>query len=189
MRRLPKKLREEARQLFLTGEMTGIAEIGRHLKLRPNTVSEWRKEENWDALRIRIERRAAEELVEKLANERVNLNVQHFKMWSAVLNKAIGCLSRDAVHASEIRDLDRAAAIIEKAQRGQRLARGLTADGETEEQIRAQAAAEIRGLIDRFIDAVKTEVADEGVRSRIAQAILARSPSTAEDGHGAPVRV
>ena len=66
---------------------------------------------------------------------------------------------------------------MEKAQRGQRLARGLSLDGQTEEQIRAEAAAESRHLIDLFIDVVKAEVEDEAVRDRIARALLERLPS------------
>ena len=56
----------------------------------------------------------------------------------------------------------------------------------TEEQIRAEAAAESRALVDLFIDIVKKEIADEDLRDRIARAILERLPTEmtedAEDG-------
>ena len=55
---------------------------------------------------------------------------------------------------------------------GQRLARGLSLDGQTEEQIRAQAEADGRGLIDLFIDIVREEVPDEEARDRIARALM-----------------
>ena len=58
--------------------------------------------------------------------------------------------------------------------------------GETEEAIRAQAEAEMRSLIDGFIDAVKENVEDEEARERIRQAILGQLPQEADDGAGEP---
>jgi hypothetical protein len=94
------------------------------------------------------------------------------------------------VHASEvmkgggtldIRDLERLAAIVERAQKGQRLARGLSLSGENEEQIRAAAQAEGRALVDVFIDAIKANVPDEVARERIRQAVLACLPADGAD--------
>ena len=76
-----------------------------------------------------------------------------------------------------IRDLERIASILDRAQKGQRLARGLSLDGQTEEQIRAEAEATSRALVDSFIDVVKGEVSDEATRDRIAQALLERCPT------------
>ena len=77
----------------------------------------------------------------------------------------------------QIRNLERVAAILDRAQKGQRLARGLSLDGQTEEQIRAEAEATSRALVDSFIDIVKSEVPDEAARDRIAQALLERCPT------------
>src|SRR5262249_32311596 len=151
---------------------TSIAEIARRLRVKPHTVGTWRKEEDWDALRIRIEKRAAEQMVEKLATERVTLNSQHFKLWNAIVARIYTSIGKDKLGTNEIRDLERVAGVLEKAQKGQRLARGLSLDGQTEEQIRAEAAAESRTLVDLFIDVVKSEVDDEDVRDRIARVIL-----------------
>jgi hypothetical protein len=170
------RLREEARQLYLTGEILSIAEIARRLKVKAHTVGQWRKEEEWDALRVRIERHAAEQLVEKLASERVTLNTQHFKLWNTIVSQLFGLLSQPSLSRDDIRQLDRAAAILDKAQKGQRLARGLSLDGQTEEQIRAEAAAETRHLIDTFIAVVKNEVPEEPVRDRIARRLLESLP-------------
>ena len=170
------KLREEARQLYLTAEVTSIAEIARRLGVKPHTVGRWKKDENWDALRLKIDKRAAEQLVERLATERVNLNAQHFKLWNAVVSRLFGTLTKDGLKGDDVRNLEKAAAILERAQKGQRLARGLSLDGQTEEQIRAETEAEIRALIDMFIDVVKSEVADEDLRDRISRALMARVP-------------
>ena len=54
------KSREEARRLYLTGEISTNAEIAARLKVKPHTVGTWRRQEDWDGLRLKIDRRAAE---------------------------------------------------------------------------------------------------------------------------------
>ena len=172
-----KSKREEARRLFLTAEATTVAEIARRLKCKPHTVAQWRREEDWDALRLKIDRQAAEKLVEQLASERVTLNAQHFRFWGVVVGRLFESIQKQGLNLDEIRSLERVSAILEKAQRGQRLARGLSLDGRTEEQLLAQAEADGRALIDTFIEAVKQEIPDEQARDRIARALLDRCPS------------
>ena len=82
--------------------------------------------------------------------------------------------------SDEIRNLDRVASILDRAQKGQRLARGLSLDGATEEQIRAESEAGLRSLIDLFMETVKNEIHDEPTRDRIARAILEAVPATEE---------
>jgi hypothetical protein len=179
------KTREKAREIFLTGEITSIAEIARRLRVKPHTVATWRKEEGWDALKLRIDKRAAEELVERLATERVNLNAAHYKMWQAIIGRMFASIQKEGRVGDEAKDLDRVSAILERAQRGQRLARGLTTDGQSEEQIRAEAAADTRRVVDTFLNAIKKEVQDPELRDRIARAILELVPLGTEDDEGA----
>ena len=181
MTRCSKTKREEARRLYLTGEVTSVAAIARRLKTKPHTIGVWRKEEGWDDLRLKIDRQAAEKLVEQLATERVTLNAQHFRFWGIVVGQLFESVQKKGLNLEEVRTLERMAAILEKAQRGQRLARGLSLDGQTEEQIRAQAEADGRALIDVFIAAVKEEVPDEQTRDRIARALLEHCPTEADD--------
>jgi hypothetical protein len=141
----------------------------------------WKREENWDGLRIKIDKRAAEQLVERLATEKTNLNATHYKLWQGVVARVYGSLGKNRLGANEVRDLERVAAILEKAQKGQRLARGLSLDGETEETIRAQAAAETRHVVDTFLQVVKKEVVDEVARDRIARAVLELVPAATDD--------
>ncbi len=185
MARVPSKTREEARRLYLTGEMSSNAEIAARLRLKPHTVGLWRKQEDWDGLRLKIDRRAAEMFVEKLATDRVNLNTSHFKLWSVVVSQLLEALKNPG-DEEKVKSLEKVSAIIDRAQKGQRLARGLALDGQTEEQIRAEAAADTRRLVDLFIDVVKAEVRDVAVRDRIARAILERLPQDpVEAGDGA----
>jgi hypothetical protein len=86
--------------------------------------------------------------------------------------------SLKAVKNLDVREMERVAGILDRAQKGQRLAKGLSTIGETEESIRAQSQAEIRGLIDSFIDAVKENVPDEGTRDRIRRALMEAVPAT-----------
>jgi Mn-dependent DtxR family transcriptional regulator len=178
------KTREEARRLYLTGEVETNAEIATRLKVKPHTVSRWRREEEWDDLRRKIDRRAAEMFAEKIATDRVTLNVRHYRMWELLLAKMAEELKDKK--AIDVRDLDRIAGILDRAQKGQRLAKGLSITGETEEAIRAQAEAEMRHLVDVFIDAVKEYVDDEDTRERIRQAILGALPAEEIEGAGEP---
>jgi hypothetical protein len=170
-----KKKRKEARKLFLAGECASNADIGRRLGLKPHTVSRYRKEEDWDGLRLKAERRAAEKMVEQLANERVSLNTKHYNFHEVILNEVTATLKagHGKFTAADLADL---VGIVERAQKGQRLARGLSVTGETEEQIRAQAEADHRGLVDAFTEAVKQHVPDEELRERIGAAVMARFP-------------
>ena len=88
----PKK--EEARRLFLTNEVTSVAEIARRMRVKAHTVARWKKEENWDGLRLQVERRAAEKMVEEIATEWVALNAQHHKYWNTVLGKLFETIQR-----------------------------------------------------------------------------------------------
>ena len=122
--------------------------------------------------------------VEKIATDKVTLSVRHFRFWELVLAKLAEDLkSRKTLDPKE---MERVAGILERAQRGQRLAKGMSLNGETEETIRAQAQAEIRRLIDVFIESVKENVNDEETRDRIRRAILEALPEEADDGAGEP---
>jgi len=181
MNRTHRKTREEARRLYLTGEVTTNGEIAARLKVKPHTVGRWRREEDWDGLRLKIDRRAAEMFVEKIATDRVTLNVRHYRYWELVLANLAEDLK--AKRSLDVRDMERVAGILDRAQKGQRLAKGLSVAGETEEAIRAQAQADIRRLIDTFIEAIKENVADEETRERIRRAIVDALPE--EEGVGA----
>ena len=182
MARASAKVRETARALFLSGEAMSNADLARHLKIKPHTVAAWRKTEGWDDLKIAVDRRAAEKLVEEIASDRVSLNQRHYKFWELTLARTAEVLKGDQVR--DLRSLERTTAILDRAQKGQRLAKGLSLDGETEEAIRAQAKAEMRALIDLFISTVKEHVLDESIRERIALSILSRLPEEPNLGAG-----
>lgn len=169
LKRVVTKKREEARRLYLAGELSSNAEIATRLRVKPHTVGRWRKEEGWDDLRMKIDKRAAELFVEKIATDRVTLNVRHYRLWELVLAKLMEDLK--ARPTIDVDEMVKVTGILDRAQKGQRLAKGLSVYGETEEQIRAEAEATQRKLIDAFIDAVKDNVTDEAVKDRIRLAI------------------
>jgi len=177
-----RKSREQARRLFLSGEMTTNAEIAARLKVKAHTVGLWRRQEDWDGLRLKIDRRAAEMFVEKIATDRVTLTTRHFRFWELLLAKLAEDLKTKKI--LDVRELERVSTVLERAQRGQRLAKGMSVSGENEETIRAQAQAENRRLIDIFIESVKENVNDEETRDRIRRAILDALPEEEDDGTG-----
>jgi hypothetical protein len=176
--------RAEARRLYLAGDLTKNAEIAQRLGVKPHTVGKWRKDEGWDGLRLKIDRRAAEMFVEKIASDRVDLNVRHFRIWEVLMARLLEGLKE--TRGFDIREMERIAAVVDRAQKGQRLAKGLSVSGETEEAIRAQGEAEVRQLIDTFVDAIKETVADEETRDRIRQRVLAALPEAEDDGTSLP---
>ena len=176
MPRAPNRIRQEARRLFLSGEVTTNAEIAAHLKVKPHTVALWRRQEGWDDLRLKVDKQAAEKLVEKLANDRVTLNANHYKLWGLVVSRLLEALKSEGSE-EKVKNLDKVAGILSQAQKGQRLARGLALDGQTEEQIRAEAEAENRKVVDLFLEVVKTEIEDKNLRDRIARGLLQRLPT------------
>ena len=182
MRQSHRKPREEARRLFLSGELDTNAEIAVRVHVKPHTVSRWRKDEDWDGLRLKVDRRAAELFVEKLATDRVTLNVRHYRLWDLLLTRLMEDLK--VAKAVDIREIERIAGILERAQKGQRLAKGLSTSGETEEEVRAEAETEIRRLVDRFIDAVKDNVLDEETRDRIRRRLVEAVPEVEEEEGG-----
>ena len=182
MKRSHAKTREEARRLYLTGEMHSNKEIAVRLGIKPHTVGKWRRSEDWDGLRSKIDIRAAEMFVEKIASDRVTLNVRHYRMWELLLAK----LAEDMKgrKTTDVRELERLASILDKAQKGQRLAKGLSVAGETEEAIRAQSVADMRRLVDAFVDSVRENVDDESARDRIRQSILDSLPEETDPRAG-----
>src|SRR6266849_5668417 len=128
MAKAPSKVREEARRLFLTGEITNNSEIATRLGVKPHTIGLWRRQEDWDGLRLKIDRRAAELFVEKIATDRVTLNVRHFRFWELVLARLAEDLK--GKKTLDVRHMERVAGILERAQKGQRMAKGLAASGE-----------------------------------------------------------
>jgi len=169
MSRAPARIREQARRLFLTSQLTTNAQIASYLHLKPHTVGRWRKAEDWDSQKLQIEQAVAEKTRQQLATERTALNLKHFRFWEILMSRVAEALQQPDF--DKVRVLTRLAAVIERAQKGQRLARGLNLDGQTEELIRATAQAENRTLANLLLDIVKEHVTDEATRDRIVDAI------------------
>ncbi|MGH9867489.1 MAG: terminase gpP N-terminus-related DNA-binding protein [Candidatus Polarisedimenticolia bacterium] len=166
-----KKKRKEARRLYLTGACDSNAEIGRRLGLKPHTVAKYRKDEDWDGLRQKMDRRAAEKMAEQLATEPMTLNLRHYNYFEVILAEINSTIK--AKHTKFTgRELAELVGVVKEAQRGQRLARGMALDGKAEDQIRAESEAELRNLVDVFVEVVKEGVKDEQVRDRIQRAVL-----------------
>ena len=179
-----KKKRETARKLFLTNECETNAEIARKLGLKPHTVAKYRKEEDWDGLKLKMNRNAAERMAERLTTDGVSLNLQHYNYYEFALHELVSTLK--GTGRFTVREVCDMMAAVEKAQRGQRLAKGVGGDAKAEEQIRAEAEAELHRLIDLFVDVVKEHVTDETARDRIRQALVEALPDAEGGATGEP---
>jgi uncharacterized protein YjcR len=166
----------------LAGEMTTNAEIAAHLRVKAHTVGKWRRAEDWNGLRLKVDRRAAEKFVEEIATERSAINVRHYRSWGVLESQLYQYLKDKGT--DDLRELERAANVLERTQKGQRLAKGMSIGGETEEALHARYQAEIRGLIDTFIESVKENIPDEETRDRIRRSVLERVPAEEDAGAG-----
>ena len=174
------RLREEARKLFFTGGVDTNSEIAARLRLKPHTVGVWRRQEDWDGLKLKIQLREAEKFVEKIATDRTSLNLTHYRYWQLLVSR-LGEILKSAKSLT-IKDLESVAGVLDRAQKGQRLSKGMASSAETEEALRAKSQAELGRTIDVVREAIKEHVTDEETRDRIARAILRALP--AEPGTG-----
>jgi hypothetical protein len=177
-----RQIREEARILFLSGQEDSNAAIARHLGVKPHSIAGWRKEEGWDELRLKADRRAAEKLVEQLATDRAELNTKHYKLWEALLSKAVNML-RDP-NMQTPKGVEQISSVLMRAQAGQRLAKEIATVAEAEERARLQAQADVRAFVDLFVSAVREHVTDEETREKLRAAILGGLPQEPPEGPG-----
>jgi hypothetical protein len=184
MRKGMSELKREARRLYLSGEMQSNAEIAAFLKVKPHTIGTWRKLEQWDDLRRKAEKNAADQMAKEIATDNVNTNLTHFRVWGVVLTQLVETLTKP--DALRVRLLHQQSVIAERMQRGQRLSRGFSLDGQTEEKIRAEAVSEMKRMVDRFIEVIKECVTDEETQERIASRILSALPQQAGLGTQEP---
>jgi hypothetical protein len=94
----------------------------------PHTAAPYRRDEARDELELKVDRRAADKLAEQIATDRVTLIVRHFNFYEVVLNEITAALKAGRRKFS-VGDLAALVAVIEKARKGQRLARALSLDG------------------------------------------------------------
>jgi hypothetical protein len=84
-------------------------------------------------------------MAEQIPSDHVGLNLKHFRYLEVLLIGVAETLKADTGKLGT-REAAEIAGIIEKCQRGRRLARGLSAGGEAEEEVRARAEAENRAV-------------------------------------------
>lgn len=177
MPRASAKVREEAKALFLTGGMSSNAEIAAFVKVKPHTIGLWRKQEDWDGQKARLEKQTAEGMLRKFASDRINLNWKHYQWWELLMSEVATALKNHDY--SKLKILEGFASIIASAQKGERLAKGVELTGHTEEQIRTKAQADNRRLVDLFMKLIRENVHDEETRDRIGRSIVEWLPPQA----------
>lgn len=164
--------------LFVTGQVASNAELGRHFSVKPHTIGKWRKDGGWDSFRLKAEEHAAEKLVEEISSERVVVNAKHSKFWDLLTSHLLANLKNMTNGEFDLTQIQKFAAVLERLQKGERLAKDM-ATGLREDEIKAAHAGQMRTLVDTFIQAVKENVNDEQTRDRIATAVWSCLPEEA----------
>jgi hypothetical protein len=125
-------VRDDARRLWLRGGKTDheiAAEVG---VARADTIRDWRREGNWEALKELFD----DEVAERLQRSRLDLNAKHDQLGEALEAMIVRLMGRKrpdggpSVNAAEVRSLASALASI---QRVRRLAQGIRDDEPVEE--------------------------------------------------------
>ena len=161
--------------LFVTGQVTSNAELARRFNVKPHTIGQWRKQGGWDDLRLQGERKYAEKLVEEISSERVAVNAKHSKFWGLLTSHLLAILKTKTKEEFDLTQIQKFAAVLERLQKGERLAKDM-AMGLREDEIKAAHAGQMRTLVDTFIQAVKENVNDEDTRDRIVTAVWSCLP-------------
>jgi hypothetical protein len=78
---------KEARRLFLTGEFETTPPSPRASGSSRTPSGRWRKGGGLGRAAAQGDRRAAESFADKIASDRVNLNVRHFRYWDLLVAK------------------------------------------------------------------------------------------------------
>ncbi len=175
MARPSAKTREEARMLFVTGQVATNAELARRFNVKPHTIARWRKEHGWDTLHLKAEQRAVEKLVEEITSERIAVNTRHSQFWSLLESHLLAYMKNKTKGELDLTEIHKLAAVVERLQKGERLAKEM-AMGLREDEIKAAHAGQMRTLVDTFIQAVKENINDEDLRDRIATAVWSCLP-------------
>ena len=144
------KIREQAFVLWCEG--LKLVEVAERLQLpRPQTLTEWKKRDKWDARRKRIEARAVEKVDERLADDTANMLLEHERAGRGVRLLALRALKGMAERSKPVEpteenpdpppaalpnalDLQRTAAALKSAVQIERQARGLPAEGRPDDE-------------------------------------------------------
>ena len=85
-----------------------------------HTVARWRRQKNWDSLKQRVVKRAAELFSQRVGMNVKQMNAHHRQIWGFILCQAGILLARPDVSPQECSELER---IVTSALRGVALTR------------------------------------------------------------------
>jgi uncharacterized protein YjcR len=144
------KLREEARNAWVSGEYATLQAVANALGLQRDTVYRWRQRYNWDDERQRLLAESRKKSESQLVAAISRARLEHQIIWRAIDAE----ISRRIVEHRQrgenipLDELDTMARIMEKAQRGMYLTGAEEVTIEEREQIFAVSYAGLQDAID-----------------------------------------
>ncbi|MHC4707601.1 MAG: hypothetical protein ACYS8I_11015 [Planctomycetota bacterium] len=122
----PERFRNQVRAAFLTGQHTSFKDLCRSFNVEQTKVAAWRRDEGWDDLKLQISRRAREKLIDKASERKSEIDDTHYRMWGAFEAQVYRQLKRaqDENRSIPPRTLDVLSKVMERCQKGKRIACG-----------------------------------------------------------------
>ena len=177
----PDAVRQQARALYMSGEISSPYELATRIGCSPTTVKAWIDAEDWGADRDRVAAIVAGRLGAAVADEIESTNARYRQIWTAVLTQIVTLIraAHEAGAPLPLDDLDRCARVIERAQRGHGIALGVGADwltaAKAQEVADAVTRAAIEDLTDEEIEAELGRI-DSDIAARRDDAPAGESP-------------
>lgn len=130
----------EAKHTYVTTEAS-LAEIAHKFGTSESQVRKRAAAEKWTDERNRVrtetEQKTTEKTIELVSDDRAQINAAHYAIWGEVIGKLKAAL----LTALELDEIDTLTKALERAQKGQRLAKDMVTDRTSTETTGAEAAS------------------------------------------------
>jgi len=110
---------------YITGEWNSLAEFASANGVNATILYRRARAEKWQDEKVQRQSKKSTRIVQKTIEKQIEseseINTKHYELWVQILTKATA-LAKEADSGGQLKTL---AEVIEKAQKGQRLARGM----------------------------------------------------------------
>lgn len=156
---ISERVRNQVRSAFLAGQYPGVPQLAKAFNIPSKTIHQWRSSEGWDELKAQIDTEAKRRLVNKLAEKKSEIDDQHFKLWGAFDAQVFMYMKKaqDDKRLIGPKTLDTLSKVLERSQKGRRIACGADASIEVRED--RHIVIEYQGL-DEIIGTAQAAMSD-----------------------------
>lgn len=122
----PDRVRRQVKEAWVSGQYGSVAGLAKAFGMRRQVIYTWRRAENWDAEKSRVQSESSRIATERLINEITQCRNEHFKVWGLFDLEIAKRFKRyqDAGEEVPIEELDVMSKVFERAQRGRYFAKG-----------------------------------------------------------------